>query len=324
MDSDITVDKDKTRDAKPRVLRMPFNRIKDDSNNSLFCYRKLTEVVEMSAGVRVSNFNMEDSHGKNVCVYWGGMDDERGIDDLTRLWSNEECVELVVTGLHDHDHSIKPVKPSAAKGISAVIKAEPRREDIIHLVDDFKDHITDTFTPPFAKDGEGSKGSYWTYIIGGQPTKSQYFAMDAIYLDLKYECKEPGVVRLHVPRKVFNAFRAATNLPMEIDGLESTGYLQEIDATVNVDNPPTFVRVERDEKDGGSFCTRSEGSLTDMMESGHHKLIFKITGFFTMSPGRKSHIFGHVFHLTLVGLRAFSSLDDIQRIERVNNATAFA
>ena len=315
-----SIEKAQNWDGKPKIFRMPFSCIKNDTN-SFFCYKKLSEVVEMNSGFHVSNFNVEDGNGKSVCVYWEGNDKERGVDDLTQFWSTEDCVEIVVTGLHNQEATMKPVKPSAMKGISAVIKEENKRDDIRHLVDDFKDHITDKYAPPFHR-GKESVDMHWTYTIDGRPTKSPYFAIDAIYLDLQYVCNDPRAVRLLVPRKVFDTFRCAANVPMANDGLKSTDYLQAINAKLDMDNPPHFVSVEPYEQEGSLLCTRNEGSLPEIMERGHHNRIYKITGFFKLDNCDGD--VEQVFHLNLVGLRAFSSHDDIQSIEKVNNAMAFA
>lgn len=88
-------------------------------------------------------------------------------------------------------------------------------------------------------------------------------------------------------------------------------------ATTDKENLPVFVSIKKDPSDPEALVETEEGSLKEIALSDDHKHIYKISGFFTMK------YIGHQHILTMVGLRAFSTCDDLLEKNKVSNGTFF-
>jgi hypothetical protein len=199
-----------------------------------------------------------------------------------------------------------------------------KKATLVHLVDEFKDHITDRLAPPVQLT---STDYTWTYTINGKSEMSQYFAIDGIYLDLTVEPQE-GRVKLLFPRAIYNNFSSVLNQQgnVSIEGVrDPREELQRVDACLDETNPPPFVWLKEHSGDDGhatgAFLLKLEGSLTDVMERDAHRHVYKVTGIFSASCIWKKT--RNCAELTLVGLRVFSIHDNILKKDKVVNLTAF-
>lgn len=105
----------------------------------------------------------------------------------------------------------------------------------------------------------------------------------------------------------------------------TTDELQAVHVFVDDKNPPSFISFHEHLDESGSssgvVAVKGEGTLTSVLESNAHKHLYKITGIFTAEINDVSG--SNVSKLTLVGLRAFSTHDNILKKNKVTNATVF-
>ena len=183
-----------------------------------------------------------------------------------------------------------------------------------------------------------------SYTIKRKVEKSKYFAIDGLYLDLTAEQGE-RTVWLLFPKQIYDKFTSGDIFRRYGSQLWKQGpqELHLVAALVSEENPPSFVSIvdsNINSNDGqaiGAMLIRDEGILTEVMKHDSHRHLYKITGFFTMKAvnvglrdlrtAKMIPTHGLDLVLTLVGLRAFSTHDDLlERLSKKNqlvNAKVF-
>jgi hypothetical protein len=194
---------------------------------------------------------------------------------------------------------------------------------IKHLVEDWKDHINDTYCPHVSI---SSPDIYFQYCINGTYERTKYFAIDGIYLDLLNSsgvCCSPNV-RIIFPNKVL------ANLNMNIQKLgrwtlgatasSSIGDagLSFVTAKVDNENPPslTLVHTRVDQNDCVLSATHENVGLLTSPDLEPH--IYMGCGFFRACVADSCNL-----SLNLVGVHALSIQDGLLKKNNLVNATAF-
>jgi hypothetical protein len=208
---------------------------------------------------------------------------------------------------------------------------------LTHLMDEFKDHFTATYSPSLyhVNEGNNSYRACFQYNISGEKVRSKYLAIDGVYLDLTKKSIVDGFVAVLFPRPIFNKWKAlilcntSTQFhPQDCVATTETEELQLVKVLVDKGNPPAFVSFQEQLDKGGratgAVAAKNEGLLTDIMESENYGHLYKVTGVFTVQKTFGHNTQKHDLRLTLIGLRVFSTHDDILDKDNVVNATAFA
>jgi hypothetical protein len=213
---------------------------------------------------------------------------------------------------------------------------------IKHLVEDWKEHVTESFCPKINADYT------FQYGINGTWEKTKYFAIDGIYLDLLTPINignshgrtvDDGRVCIVFPTQLLNKLNghfmhlypqiekiAASCEHLRGNGCFSATRFEHlsvnsrfcvVSARVCKLNPAslTFVHTHVDQNGCVLSATHENVGLLTSPDLEPH--VYKICGFFTASRGK------HSTELNLVGVRAFSIHDHLFETNKLVNATAF-
>lgn len=340
-----------SENGSPETRRFRLREIVDDESETV-SLENLVELLRKATGTTegwAPQLSYEDSEGDDVAVTT-----TREFLDAVAQFPNAGTLKLVATNPCGQEgikgslgRSLKLITDSSVtdrlRAIMNTRDLDPveykdnlvdggNKAVLTHLVDDFESHISASWAPPFVRQptSDGRPVYHCNYTILGKVESSKYFAIDGLYLDLTKPC-EDSLVEILFPRQVFAKFSTSvTSMTTGTQGHDwtvTTDELQLVTVKMDSENPPSFISLQEHFDDEnrctGAMVAKDEGLLADVVDSGDHGHLYKITGIFTDNWCLQSNGADWKAQLTLVGLRAFATHDTILEKNKVKNASVF-